>query len=149
MKEAKPVTGSVRLTTLDNGETILQIKTAKALKAYLIEQLDSHPEIGCPAYILHLKDGSHSSYEIVVRPWGAECSCPDFAFRREHIDPKGCKHIAALRAVGLLTKSQRNDSEDGTYEDGEDSVPPEPDPFPDPPAAADTRGDGGPDEPPF
>jgi hypothetical protein len=33
---------------------------------------------------------------------GEHCTCGDFTFRREGIDPKGCKHIRALRAWGLL-----------------------------------------------
>ncbi len=33
---------------------------------------------------------------------GDECTCGDFVFRRDGIDPKGCKHIRAARALGLL-----------------------------------------------
>ena len=33
---------------------------------------------------------------------GAVCDCPDFVFRRDGLDPKGCLHIRAMRAVGLL-----------------------------------------------
>jgi hypothetical protein len=29
----------------------------------------------------------------------ADCTCPDFVFRRAQIDPKGCKHCAALRVA--------------------------------------------------
>ena len=30
------------------------------------------------------------------------CDCPDFTFKREGIDPEGCKHIKALVACGLI-----------------------------------------------
>ncbi len=30
------------------------------------------------------------------------CDCPDFIFRRDGIDPEGCKHIKAMVAYGLL-----------------------------------------------
>jgi predicted nucleic acid-binding Zn finger protein len=43
-------------------------------------------------------------YEVILRDHGAECSCPDFIFARENRDRKGCKHIAGLRAVGLLRR---------------------------------------------
>jgi hypothetical protein len=29
----------------------------------------------------------------------SDCTCPDFVWRRAHLDPKGCKHCAALRAA--------------------------------------------------
>jgi hypothetical protein len=32
------------------------------------------------------------------------CDCPDFIFRRDGIDPGGCKHIQAMVAYGLLDR---------------------------------------------
>jgi hypothetical protein len=33
---------------------------------------------------------------------GLVCDCPDFVFRRNGRDPRGCLHIRAMLAVGLL-----------------------------------------------
>lgn len=53
------------------------------------------------AFRLRKADGI--TYDIYQSHDGiAECDCPDFTFRRACIDPHGCKHIAAMRAVGML-----------------------------------------------
>jgi len=41
------------------------------------------------------------TYQILQCGQVIGCSCADFTYRRGN-DPHGCKHIAALRAVGLL-----------------------------------------------
>ncbi len=30
------------------------------------------------------------------------CDCPDYIFRRDGLDPSGCKHIKALVGSGLI-----------------------------------------------
>src|SRR5262249_3256642 len=37
-----------------------------------------------------------------VNEHGVGCSCPDFIFNRDGKDVAGCKHIACLRAWGLV-----------------------------------------------
>lgn len=44
-------------------------------------------------------DGTH--YNVGFYPHDS-CDCADFTYRREGIDPKGCKHIRALRAYRLM-----------------------------------------------
>jgi hypothetical protein len=47
-----------------------------------------------------LADGS--LYDVAETEHGPVCDCPDFAFRRDGLDPQGCKHVRALVALGLL-----------------------------------------------
>ena len=42
------------------------------------------------------------TYDVIGLVTGPECSCPDFVWRRDGIDPAGCKHCRALKALGLL-----------------------------------------------
>ena len=55
---------------------------------------------GTLAYRLTKHDGEE--YDVSVEPHGAECTCPDFIFRRNWLDILGCKHIRAARAAGLI-----------------------------------------------
>jgi hypothetical protein len=50
-----------------------------------------------------LRLDSGDVYDVAVHRDGhRECTCPDHVFRREGIDPAGCKHARALAALGLL-----------------------------------------------
>jgi hypothetical protein len=51
---------------------------------------------------MEMTTSGNAFYDVLLLPCGAECDCPDFHYCRDHHDPKGCKHIAGLRAVGLL-----------------------------------------------
>lgn len=42
------------------------------------------------------------AYDLAETVHGPTCDCPDYTFRREGIDPAGCKHVRALVALGLL-----------------------------------------------
>ena len=44
-------------------------------------------------------------FDVAETVHGATCDCPDFVFRRDGLDPKGCLHIRAMRAVGLLDQT--------------------------------------------
>ncbi len=44
-------------------------------------------------------------FDVAETVHGAVCDCPDFVFRRDGLDPRGCLHIRAMRAVGLLNKA--------------------------------------------
>jgi len=41
-------------------------------------------------------------YDVAETVHGTVCDCPDFVFRRDGLDPRGCIHIRAMRAGGLL-----------------------------------------------
>jgi hypothetical protein len=56
---------------------------------------------------LRKKDGEH--YTVTVPFDGVPvCTCGDWVYRREQIDPNGCKHIDSCRAIGLLDLVYRN-----------------------------------------
>jgi hypothetical protein len=42
------------------------------------------------------------AYTVADTGDGATCDCPDFLFRHDGHDQTGCKHVRALRALGLL-----------------------------------------------
>lgn len=69
---------------------------------YRIKGIDA-PAFGSTsrAYSLR-KVGADARYHAVATPHGPACDCPDYIFRREGIDPAGCKHLRALKALGLL-----------------------------------------------
>ena len=41
-------------------------------------------------------------YDVALTLHGPVCDCPDFIFRRDGRDPRGCLHVRAMSAVGLL-----------------------------------------------
>ena len=52
------------------------------------------------AFRLDKADGA--CYDVTETVYGPQCDCPDFIFRRDGIDPTGCKHVKALIAQGLI-----------------------------------------------
>ena len=91
MPKREAVKGKARLTISVSG---------KPETVYTLHWLDPNPEVAYPAWRLTKADGT--SYDVALLPHGAECTCEDFIWCRANKDPKGCKHCAALRAVGLL-----------------------------------------------
>lgn len=70
--------------------------------AYRVDPLDVHPDIGTAAVRLVVLLGENfSSYDLVRRPWGWTCECPDFVKRKSD---KGdvCKHLGAALAAGVI-----------------------------------------------
>jgi hypothetical protein len=53
-----------------------------------------------------LDKGDGTLYDVAQTRFGVECDCPDFVFRRDGLDPAGCKHVKALVAKGLLRNEQ-------------------------------------------
>lgn len=91
-----PVTGTCRLILTITVETDGHPNTT----CYSLLKLDPHPQVGHPAWRLTKETSEH--YDVILTPHGAECSCADWTYRRNHKDALGCKHVRALRAVGLL-----------------------------------------------
>lgn len=54
------------------------------------------------AWRLAKRGADGAVYDVAERIDGAECTCPDYEVRRRGLDPSGCKHVKALRAVGLI-----------------------------------------------
>jgi hypothetical protein len=73
-------------------------------KAYNVHPLDGDDVALMKAFRLRKFDGTE--YDIAQTAQDISCDCPDFTFRREAIDPSGCKHIKALVACGLIDPGQ-------------------------------------------
>ena len=69
--------------------------------AYAVRRIGCDPFIASRAFRLMKADGTN--YDVVQTPFGPECDCPDFTYRRDGIDPAGCKHVQALAGFGLIT----------------------------------------------
>ena len=55
---------------------------------------------GIKAFRLTKADGSF--HDVSQDVYGVACTCGDAVWRREGIDPRGCKHARSLKALGLL-----------------------------------------------
>lgn len=87
-RRPRPVHGVCSLTLRINGT------------AYRVKPVACDPEAALRCYELRKADGT--VYCVSHHPHGSECTCPDWVFSRDGIDPAGCKHIKALVALGML-----------------------------------------------
>jgi hypothetical protein len=85
---AHPTHGMARLSLFINGT------------AYHVRPLSTDALTAIKAFRLRKFDGTE--YDIAQTVHGITCDCPAFTFKREGIDPEGCKHIKALVACGLI-----------------------------------------------
>ena len=69
---------------------------------YAIEPLPEAPVEGGRAFRLTKGDGT--TYDVAQTAYGPECDCPDYIFRRDGLDPDGCKHVKALVGSGLIER---------------------------------------------
>lgn len=69
---------------------------------YAVQPLLSDPYETRRVYRLTKPDGT--SYDVAETHEGLICDCPDFIYRRDGIDPVGCKHICALVSCGLIER---------------------------------------------
>ena len=67
---------------------------------YAVSPLECDPSIAAKAFRLNKPDGT--LYDVAQTHHGHRCDCPDFIFRRDGLDPSGCKHVKALIHQGLL-----------------------------------------------
>ncbi|QDV36060.1 hypothetical protein [Tautonia plasticadhaerens] len=74
---------------------------------YGVRPVLSDPYVARRAFELTKPDGTR--YDIAQTHHGACCDCPDFIYRREGLDPLGCKHVRALVACGLIEREDRGD----------------------------------------
>lgn len=73
-------------------------------RLYAIRKVACDPHIADKAFRLLKDDGS--LYDVVQTRHGPACDCPDFLFRRDGLDPAGCKHVQALVACGLIEEQR-------------------------------------------
>ncbi len=67
---------------------------------YVVKPNSRQATAAIKAYRLSKADGT--DYDVALTDHGLTCDCPDFIFRRDGIDPEGCKHIKAMVTYGLL-----------------------------------------------
>jgi hypothetical protein len=87
-KTARPTHGTCRLVLTINSTS------------YTVRPIFADSSIAVRAYRLRKGDGT--IYDLVQTDHGLQCDCPDHLFRRDGIDPDGCKHLKALVACGLF-----------------------------------------------
>jgi hypothetical protein len=68
--------------------------------SYALRPLACDPISASRAFRLRKSDGT--LYDVSQTDFGPACDCPDFVFRRDGLDPAGCKHVQALAAHGLI-----------------------------------------------
>jgi hypothetical protein len=68
--------------------------------AYVIFRLPRALDPSRRAYRLIKADGV--VYDLAESRHGPSCDCPDYIFRRDGLDPAGCKHVRALVRHGLI-----------------------------------------------
>lgn len=92
---------------------------------YLVRPILADPLLARRAFQLTKPDGTR--YDVSQTRHGASCDCPDFIYRRDGLDPLGCKHIRALVACGLIERTEREIAAaallSGEHKDGALSVP--------------------------
>ena len=67
---------------------------------YRVLPLPTAPDWVKRAYRLIKADGT--AYDLAETRHGPHCDCPDYIFRRDGLDPAGCKHVKALVRHGLI-----------------------------------------------
>lgn len=67
---------------------------------YQVKPTAAEASVAIRAYRLSKADGT--DYDVAQTVHGLTCDCPDFIFRRDGLDPEGCKHIKAMVTYGLL-----------------------------------------------
>lgn len=67
---------------------------------YRLNPMKTEASAAQRSFELLKSDGT--AYHVSQFGYGCECTCPDFIYRRDGIDPMGCKHIKALRACQML-----------------------------------------------
>ncbi|WP_435007057.1 hypothetical protein P12x_004458 [Tundrisphaera lichenicola] len=79
----------------------LELKIGETV--YDVESLPNAPDAGGRAFRLTKADGT--AYDVAQTAYGPECDCPDYIFRRDGIDPEGCKHVKAVVGSGLILRN--------------------------------------------
>lgn len=94
------MTVAPRRQTIRTGPGPLRLVLTIRRTDYDVRPVRCDPIIAERAFRLAKADGT--LYDVVQTPFGPECDCPDFVYRRQGLDPAGCKHVQALVACGLI-----------------------------------------------
>ncbi|MEW4570440.1 hypothetical protein AB1L88_21450 [Tautonia sp. JC769] len=72
---------------------------------YHVRPVLADPVLARRAFQLTKPDGTR--YDVSQAHHGLTCDCPDFIYRRDGLDPLGCKHIRALVSCGLVERTEQ------------------------------------------
>jgi hypothetical protein len=89
-----------RRRTIRPARTVCRLTLVINDMNYRVEPNAAEASAALKAYRLSKADGT--DYDVAQTVHGLTCDCPDFIFRRDGIDPEGCKHIKAMVTYGLL-----------------------------------------------
>ena len=78
---------------------------------YRVRPIRCDPSDAVRAFRLNKPDGT--LYDVAQTRFGPQCDCPDFVFRRDGLDPAGCKHVKSLVAEGLIDAGLRKSRRSG------------------------------------
>jgi hypothetical protein len=92
---------SRRRTTAEASALSYRLELTIGGTSYAIEPLPEAPVAGGRAFRLTKGDGT--TYDVAQTAYGPECDCPDYIFRRDGLDPEGCKHVKAMVGSGLIS----------------------------------------------
>jgi hypothetical protein len=87
-----------------NGKAKLTVSLSLAIDYVVYVLTPIHPEAPdvFKAWRLAKRGGDGAVYDAAATAHGDTCTCPDQTYRHEGRDDTGCKHIQALRLMGLL-----------------------------------------------
>jgi hypothetical protein len=99
---------SLAATRGDHGSVAPKGRTAQLYLTidtapYHVRPVLADPVLARRAFQLTKPDGTR--YDVSQTHYGLTCDCPDFIYRRDGIDPLGCKHIRALVSCGLVERT--------------------------------------------
>lgn len=85
----------------DCARVFLELHTGKRVQLYQLVPLDPDSNVATRAWRVW-KPGKKKFYDVAIdsRGW-ISCTCADATFRN-----RACKHIRALKALGLLSKEK-------------------------------------------
>ena len=92
--------GFPKAGTVTNYNANQELETIRTETLYAVQPVPCDPVVGEKAFRLRKADGT--LYDVSQTHFGPECDCPDFIFRRDGLDPAGCKHVRALVRHGLI-----------------------------------------------
>ena len=91
-------------TVADTARIFIELRIGKRVTLYRLMPLDPDPRVATKAWRLW-RPGKNRKlfYDVAISPEGwLTCTCPDAVYRS-----RDCKHIRAIRAMGLLPKEKK------------------------------------------
>jgi hypothetical protein len=88
--------------TARKAELVVSLALSINHQVYTVTPIQSNDDEIVQAWQLAKRGGDGAVHHVADTTRGATCDCADQTFRHEGNDTAGCKHIAALRSVGML-----------------------------------------------